>query len=121
MADSHRETKMSRVLRFLEKNQHLTQKELRDHFAKLGIKVSSSESSQAFKRAGLRRPATGMPEKGRKPRRPRSPVISVPVNESPVLYLRMEELRKQNNRLRRVIETLIDEEVDSALFASESN
>jgi hypothetical protein len=99
-------------MRHLEKHPNLTQPELREHFEKLGVNVSSSESSMAFKKMGLT--AT------RPPRKPRAPVLSIPLHESPMLHMKMEELRKQNGRLRRVIETLIDEEVDSALFATEN-
>ena len=112
MAGPRKDSKISRIMRHLEKHPNLTQPELREHFEKLGVNVSSSESSMAFKKMGLT--AT------RRPRKPKAPVLSIPLHESPMLHMKMEELRKQNGRLRRVIETLIDEEVDSALFATEN-
>lgn len=121
MPGPSKESKISLILKFLEKNPKITQPQLRQHFEQLGIHVSSSESSQAFKKLGLNvgRKNLRSPDDDRKPRKPRSPVVSIPLNESPVLYMKMHALREQNSRLRRVIETLIDEEVDSSLFATE--
>jgi hypothetical protein len=59
-----------------------------------------------------------MADKRNKPKRPRkdSPagkVIHVPVSESAVMAKRILNLRKKNERLRQVIDLLLDEEVNS--------
>ena len=120
MAGPRKDSKISRIMKHLEKHPNLTQPELREHFEKLGVNVSSSESSMAFKKMGLTASRSPLRDATRRPRKPKAPVLSIPLHESPMLHMKMEELRKQNGRLRRVIETLIDEEVDSALFATEN-
>ena len=110
MSQPKKESKMSKLLRFLETERGMTQKEVRKHFMdKWGLKLSSSETSLAFKKMGL----TGRGPDKTDPRKPRTPAIAIPVKEAPELRSEISVLRRQNNRLRKVIDALIDEEVDS--------
>ena len=110
MGDSKKESKMSKLIRFLETERNMSQKEVREYFMdKWGLKVSSSETSLAFKKMGL---TGGGPDKTN-PRKPSTPAIAIPVKESPQLRSEISRLRRQNNRLRKVIDALIDEEIDS--------
>jgi arginine repressor len=96
-------SKMAKVLEFISDNPGCSQKEVREHFNVLGIKVSSSETSLAFKKMGAS-------AKGR-PKKPKSPnTAKIPVLESPALRNQMRELRKKNSQLKRVIDMLITDE-----------
>ena len=110
MSQRKKESKISKLLRFLETERGMSQKEVREHFMdKWGLKLSSSETSLAFKKMGL---TGGGPDKT-DPSKPRTPAIAIPVKEAPARRSEISILRRQNNRLRKVIDALIDEEVDS--------
>ena len=110
MSQPKKESKMTKLLRFLETERSMSQKEVREYFMnKWGVKLSSSETSLAFKKMGL--PGKG-PDKT-DPRKPSTPSMAIPVREAPELRSEISLLRRQNNRLRKVIDALIDEEIDS--------
>ena len=105
-----KENKSEQLRKFMLANPHMSQKEVRDYFIERGIKVSSSEASQAALKAGLRsKSRTPKPRK----QGPAGKVIKVPVAESPVMAGKVKLLRKRNEKLRHIIDFLLDEEVDS--------
>ena len=98
-----RESKMSKIIKFIKDHPGVSQKEVREHFKGLDIKVTPSETSLAFKKVGAL--SDGGPKKPKG-----SPAAKIPVLESPVLKDQMSELRKKNARLKRVIDMLIEDE-----------
>jgi len=102
-------SKFQRIVSFVKENPHMKQAEVRKHFDDIGVKVSSSEVSMAYLHAGLRR------KKPNKPRGTTGKVMSVPVSESPTMASEVSALRKRNDKLRKVIDLLLDEEVDVLL------
>ena len=102
-------SKFQRVVAFVKDNPHMTQAFVRKHFQDIGVRVSSSEVSMAYLHAGLRK------RKPKKPRGSTGKVITVPVSESPAMAGEVTALRKRNEKLRKVIDLLLDEEVDVLL------
>ena len=103
-------SKFQRIVSFVKENPHMKQADVRKHFDDIGVKVSSSEVSMAYLHAGLRRK-----RKPNKPKGSTGKVMTVPVSESPKMAGEIQSLRKRNEKLRKVIDLLLDEEVDVLL------
>ena len=101
-------SKMQKIITFMTDNPHYTQAEVREYFARQKIKVSSSETSLA---------ASKLKGKESKPKKkgPASAVLKVPVAESPAMASKIKAMRKRNESLRKIIDLLLDEEVDVLL------
>ena len=113
MSDKNK-SKAKMLYEFMKANPEMSQIEVREYFKRHGVTVHPSETSRAAKEAGLRptRDKPGRPMLG-----PAGKVVTIPVSEAPVMAKKIQQLRKKNEKLRQMIDLLIDVSLDEEVDA----